>query len=226
MRYQDPSYQLLNSPNRGGRGGRMNTLRSSPWLVLGAVLVFGGCASSQDFPTMFFEGVTGTERWSLAKFYTILAYDEYPNHDDGYCADEVAHFRDLYEIALRRHHRSKAMVIRMPNFDEVFDEHAIALGKRVFDLRARSPEGSLWWHLHLFHLRVDTYERLRTRNISLDSLGVSEEEAREMILASGNEHIEEILAGNYDGEENEYDVAREMLELGFLPRQISALLQP
>ncbi len=84
-------------------------------------------------------------------------------------------------------------------------------------------DGDLYWHRHLFHLRVDTYERIRSRGIPLDSIGVSEQEAKEMILASGNEHIKSILAGNLDGEEGEYDVAREMIGLGFSPGQISAL---
>jgi len=205
----------------------MKTLR----FVLVALLVFGGCSPSgketpstppeKDFPTMFFEGVEGTQRWSLAKFYTVLAYDKYPG-DEG-CSDEVGHFRDLYEIQLYGQHLPEAMVRRMPNFDEVFDEHAVALGKLVFSYRARSVDGDLYWHGHLFHLRVDALERIHYRDISLDSIGVSEWEAREMILVSGNEHIKSIIAGNYDGEESEYDVAREMLGLGFSPGQISAL---
>ena len=114
------------------------------------------------------------------------------------------------------------MTQRMPSFNAVFDRHAIALGRQVFRSEARSPDSNQW-HRHLFHLRADVYRRLWEQEISLDSIGVSEWEVREAILVSGNDHIKSILAGNHDGEEDEYDVARELLLLGFSPSQIFAL---
>ncbi|MFH0712308.1 MAG: hypothetical protein V2A55_00385 [Candidatus Jorgensenbacteria bacterium] len=204
----------------------MKTLLNLLWWTF-FVINFGGCSPSGEIPPTEeeqqdslprpFDELHGGERWSVAKLIAIVTYDK------DQCRMPVTHFLDLLDVQRSGHHRLEAAVRIMPNFDEVLDRHAIALGKMVFapevKLREDDP-GS--YRRHLFHLRAETYEHLLERRIPFDSLGVTKETAREMILASGNDHIRGIFAGNYDGEEDEYDVAAELIWLRFSPRQISA----